>query len=740
MKVIILFLMTCCIFLFSSDQVDQSMGENSQLLMALQVDQLISENSRLFIALIVLVFATIGMGIIAYLYSRKLKKHYSTALKTQESVDSDQTNLIANMSEDIFDITKEAIAKRNYILENSKGQSLERVLSKVIHVENVLLNRTNDLIRFLRLKSEKVTITNELFNINNVLNEVAGLVAIDFKGSKVELIFDIDKEVPRYLIGDSLHLEQILTTLLSYSMSISDIGEIRLEVSIFYTFEDKTELQFQITDTSAGIDPRKMEEIFDLDYDEDSGEHTGLGLFVINEIVSLMSGSLTVQSALGRGNVFTMVLPMQLADAKNRRKYRLPEKILTTKKVFIVDTHYNSALAVKKMFAYFKHEVKVFSREQFIKNIPNLSEYDIVVIEKDLFSLQVSEYLKKIKANREFKVVALSSVLRPIVNDAVDKFVDANLMKPLNQERVFELIIDLYKLEDITHATPEEDGGDSKVVKTHREAIEETKNIQREQFSDFKGNRLLIVEDNFINQKVLTNILSKSGMDISIANNGEEAVVKITSCKKNFDIVLMDINMPVMDGYTATEQIRATGAFDDLPIVSFTALVLDSEVQKMYNAGINAFLAKPLNIGKLYTAFDMFLNDKKHIEVPEITPKRVTQDLKGLNIKEGIEHASGSEALYIEVLNEFLSAYGSSGDLFERLVSEGRYAQVRMLCLDMKGLTGMIGAEDMHLTSDKIYKLFIYNNQVLIEEHIEEYQRELNKLVQTIQFYIDSKG
>jgi len=232
--------------------------------------------------------------------------------------------------------------------------------------------------------------------------------------------------------------------------------------------------------------------------------------------------------------------------------------------------------------------------------------------------------------------------------------------------------------------------------------------------------------------------LDKSGIEVTTVDNGEQALMMVTSGKVAFDLVLMDINMPVMDGYTATESIRATGKFDDLPIVSFTALVLDSEVEKMFSAGVNAFLAKPLNIGKLYTVFDMFIGSKTRKLIDD-KPKVFERKIGGIDIEEGIKHANGSEALYMEVLAEFVEVYEGSGILFQKLIDENRYEQIKMLCLDMKGLTGSIGAYDMHLKVDEIYKLFIYGNQSFHPSFAEKYKGELEKLLGAIQTYLGGK-
>ena len=406
------------------------------------------------------------------------------------------------------------------------------------------------------------------------------------------------------------------------------------------------------------------------------------------------------------------------------------------KKVFIVDNNYNSALAIKKMFAYFRHEVTVLSKEEFVKNIPNLISFDIVVLHENLFNVRLVEYLNKIKMGKELKVIALNSLIQSNENSFVHEVIDTHLFKPLNQERIFEMIVNMYDIK-VPAYIEEEKNDEIKHVQTHRRHIIETKGVTQHSFKDFSGKNILIVEDNLINQKVLINLLHLSGIGISIANNGQEAVDLVKSSKVQFDLVLMDINMPIMDGYTATQMIRLDSKFDAMPIVAFTALVLDSEIQKMFNSGINAFLAKPLNIGKLYTALSIYLDDiaTVTVEEKEVESKEDISYL-GINIEEGIKHANNSEALYVEVLKEFTTAYGASDEIFAKLIQEHRYEQVKMLCVDMRGLTGTIGAEDMHILVNEILQQIIYKRYELLINYKERYLSEIQILNHSIKKYI----
>ena len=689
------------------------------------------------VALLILFFSSYQM--------RKIKKLHEEIDRKQKEMEDNQNDLLTNMSENIYDIAKDAIKNRSRVLDEPDERSLESVLAKVINAENALLDMTNDLIGFLRLKSKKVEITHDKFNLNNVLNEISGSVNMHFTQSDTELIFDVDHNVPRYLLGDSLHLGQILNNLIEYAMLNTNEGEIKLSISLFKTLEDEVEFEFKISDTGLGISADEIEKLYEPYYNDDTKEYIGLSLFVTKELVSLMNGKIDVESVEGKGTSFTVILPIGVVEPIDEREYMLYEKIAKPKKVLISDKNYNSALAIRNMFSYFDYEVTVLSDVEFNKDALHLTEYDIVVIDDKLFTPDIVQYLEKtvdylegIGKKNGLKVIALSSLLNKESNKLADDVADRKLTKPLNQERIFDLLIDLYQ-DDIPRHLPVVGEVKRNMVFTHQEALEEAENIRREHFADFEGSRLLLVEDNLINQKVLVNILDKSGINITIANNGLEALNLVTVDEVEFDLVLMDINMPVMDGYTATEAIRKTGRFNELPIVSFTALVLDSEVQKMYNCGMNAFLSKPLNMGKMYSAFELFLDINMTSKRPAIVIEEPVE-IDGLDIEEGIKYANGNPAIYIEVLNEFLEAYGESGEAFEKLVKENRSEQIKMLSLDMKGLTGAIGAKDMFWQVNEIHKLFIYNNQHLLHKYVDSYQIELGRLKKAIKSYMDSQN
>lgn len=687
-----------------------------------------SDTFWIWVALFALAVVGIVILFVSSYQTYKVQNLHQTLFDKQLEMEKNQTLLLTNMSENIHNIAKQALEKmQKTAVKTSKSfKNKDEVLSKV---DNGLLDATNNLIDFLRLKSKKVEIINEEFNINNVLNEVSGSICSQLSGISTELIFDIDKDIPRSIVGDSLHLGQILESILVHLLEEEAMEEIKLDISMFTTLKEKIELQFLFTNIGKGLSPEDLETLFIPYYDEETGIYVGLGLFVAKELVEMMGGEFSVHNTIGRGSTMTLTLPFKLIDSSSKRMYRLPDKILMEKKVFIVDNNYNSALAIKKMFAYFRHGVRVVSQEEFLNNMPNLGLYDIIVLHESLFDVRLVGYLNKIKMRKEFKIIALSALLVADKKSFVDDIVDVHLFKPLNQERIFEMIVNIYNINN--------EKSDTVKAKIHKTHMLESKGITRGSFKNFLGKNILIVEDNLINQKVLVSLLHLSGVDITIANNGQEAVDIVKESNIVFDIVLMDINMPIMDGYTATQMIRLDNKFDMLPIVAFTTLVLDSEIQKMFQSGINAFLSKPLNIGKLYTALAMYLKNEPVKKVLKSYKKlKKVISYQGIDITKGLKHANNSEALYLEVLKEFFEAYSKSYTVFARLIQEHRFEQVKMLCVDMRGLSGSIGAEDMYNLMNEILQQILYKKYGMLAQYKEKYIFEMEILNKSISKYI----
>ena len=683
--------------------------------------------------------ALFGLALVGILFMflssdqiKRLKAEHEKIKLKHKKLEDRQHEVLSSMGENIHTIAKETMNTTSILADKIKNTRLHKEMKKVIHNENELLDITDDLIKFLRLKSKKVVIQNEIFNFNHVLNEVAGLLHYTYKQNDTELIFSIDKKVPKYMLADSLQLGQILTNILEYLIQNSQSKEIKLEVSVLSSFNESLQLEFNIF---TDIVIENSDRLFDSYYDESARRYVGLGLFVAQELTHLMNGELVVMDAKEGKNAIMLRLPIQEKN-KEKRKYRLPNKGLVSKKILIVDTNKNAALASEKLFAYFKAKVTILSVKKFIANPPNFAAYDIVALSNGLFTYKILSALETLKASQELKVISLDNLF---TSDTIflHDTIDIRLKKPLTQEYVFDTLIELYNQQKPENEIEiRKDKSDS--VPVYKDTIKAVKNVDLESFKIFRGKHLLIVEDNIINQKVVLSVLSKSGMILHVATNGKEAVDFMRSSTMPISFIFMDINMPTMDGYRATELIRSDERFVNVPIVALTALVSDHEIAKMFDMGANAYLPKPVRIDTLYSALKMFLiqDDSTPLKKNLIEVKPLV--LEGLNINSGLTYLKGNEMFYKEVLKEFMDAYSQSDEVFERLVKEQRFSQVQMLIFDLKGLTGSIGAKEMYLLINEIYQHLVYNKPELLHSYVSRYYTTFSILRNSITRYLAS--
>jgi len=688
------------------------------------------DSPLIWLALFGLATVSMIMMFILSQQTQKIKKQHKKILKNRKEIEETESRFLNS-------IKQEAEKVRRGILQHKMVDDVlgieENSISE-IEAKSKFLDTTESLIAYLKLKSESLEIKKQSFNVNNMLNELAGSLATEFPDSGTDLIFDMDNTIPRVLIGDSVHIGQVLASILKYCLQETPQGEVKLEITLFHSYDEEYEMQFKITDSSIGISNEVLKTLFVPEYDEHNYEYKNLEFFVASKLVSLMNGDFTVQSTKDKGNIFIFTLPITQVNMVELRRYRLPDKTLTHKKVLIVEESYQSGLAAKKMLSYFRHHVKVLSTEDFFEQRPDIENYNILIMNEKLFGSDTNRHLRKIKADHVLKVVALKSIFNTSDIQATEGVIDHYLNKPFSQEQIFEMIIALYDVEK----NPEDNWSKGAMQRdkenAHKDSFIETPHITIESFKNFSGASILIVEDNIINQKVLKNILGKASMDLVVANNGEEAVDIIKSSPVDrFDMVLMDVNMPVLDGYEATKRIREESTYDRLPIVALSALVLDNEIRKMFQSGVNGYLQKPINIGMLYSAFDVHVTVKS--DTDEVIYPMVS-DFCGINIKQGIAYTNDNIALYKEVLDAFVSAYGNSYQLVESLSEKKKYEEMEKLCLDMKGLTGTIGAYKMNDLVDRMYRSLHARHYHYIPELITEYRSEFPRLSNAIRNYI----
>ncbi|RLA72968.1 MAG: hypothetical protein DRG24_01475 [Epsilonproteobacteria bacterium] len=583
-------------------------------------------------------FALALLGLILiFRSSRQSKTIVDTRLQMKHSMKNSE-NLMVNVSEKIQDPVHEIIERSKKIISGGLSEGQTNELKNLQYSDELLLDITNDLIDFLKLQSGKLEIQNAAFNINNVLDEVAGMVSSRARGSNIEFIFDIEKDVPSKVIGDPLRLSQLLTNLLSNAMKFTDKGEVRLNVMRLEDSKSHVNLRFDVIDTGIGIKEERIDDIFVPFSSANDKSQTGMGLFISRKLAQLMGGDIQVESTVNKGTTFIVTIALSMENLNEKRHYRLPSKAYTGHSILIVDDNKHAAEALQKMLQYFRHDVEIKTSAQINAKMSLLGSSEIIVVAEELLLPSIIDAIKGFKEkDPNIKLVAVGSML--FMNRAKNRnsdVIDRTVMKPFSQQRVMELVISLFtdtattdevkKTESIViNQINKADSAEVDKTKVFEKVVPEqeiiiyedipvTPNITRDNFKVFSGASILIAEDNLINQKVLTGLLGASGITMTIAGDGQEALEKLAKLKE-VDLVLMDINMPVMDGYEATRKIRENSEHNRIPVVSLTGLGLPEEIQKMYEFGMNAHLIKPLQVVRFIRFLHVILSLLKQMSI-----------------------------------------------------------------------------------------------------------------------------
>ncbi|MEA2047095.1 MAG: response regulator [Campylobacterota bacterium] len=686
-------------------------------------------NHAVWIAMFSLAFLGIFFMFLSSEQMKRMRLEHEKIKLKHDELELKQNEALSSMGENIQIIAKETMNHTHHLAQKVKETPFYEDVARVMHNENELLDVTGDLLKFLRLKSKKVVIHHEVCNFNHVLNEVAGLLNTKYKHNDIELVFDIDKDVPKNMLTDSVHLGQILINLLEYFIQKSHNKEVKIEVTTSGDDRQWHNLKFNI---NADVNIEDKERLFNSYYDEESRRYIGLGLFVAKELTYLMGGELEIKDRSYDSTMLIFTIPIEEKNSE-KRKYRLPNKDLVGKKILIVDRSHSSALATQKLFAYFKAEIDVISAKTFSEQIPDFKSYEIVALGNMLFNTKVFEALAKVKEKQALKIISLENLFTS-EETPLHPHVDIRLKKPLTQEYVFDTLVELYTIKEDTVKRSGED--EHIAMQVYTEAFKETADITLESFYSLGDAHILIVEDDIVNQNIFLEILAKSNIRVWVTSNGEEAIDFLHKTQEDIDMIFMDINMPVMDGYTAGKIIREDSRFHDLVIIFLSALASEHEVEKMRESGMNGYLPKPIQIGQLYTALKIFLHKENPLISPMVVSNNRPMVFEGLNVEDGIKNLHGNIALYKQVLQEFIDAYAKSGNIFESLVKEQRYGQIKVLCLEMKGLTGTIGAKEMHVIINEIHQHFIYKKPELLHSYVERYHVELDQLTESINLYL----
>ncbi len=506
-----------------------------------------------------------------------------------------KSEFLANMSHEIRTPMNSILGLTHLSLKNSDiPEQVRDYLMKIHKAALTLLRIINDILDLSKIEAGKLTLENIDFNIETILENISNITEIKTREKNIELLIRIAPDIPLKLIGDPLRLEQVLLNLTNNAVKFTDNGEIIISITEDKRISsDKIRLLFSVADTGIGMTAEQLGRIFQpFSQAETSTTRTfggtGLGLTICKKIVELMNGKIWVESKINKGSIFYFTAEFNIADEKSAIFDDTLISKLRGLKALIIDDNEQSRLIIKELLEqfYFSTVLAASGAEGLAEFEKPNNKFDIVFIDwkmPELDGLTTAKIIKEKQTNENKPAIVIMTAYgkEEIIEETQKLNLDGILIKPINRSAMFDTILNIRRDKLTNEKIPIK----SKEPKTDKKStqileVKKTKNI-------------LLVEDNEINTFIVLELLKNTAFSVDTAENGIIGLSKVYSQK--YDCILLDINMPLLDGYETAKKIRIEGKNINTPIIALTANALESEKQKCLECGMNDFLSKPFN-------------------------------------------------------------------------------------------------------------------------------------------------
>ena len=636
-----------------------------------------------------------------------------------EDANEFKSSFLARMSHEIR-TPLNAITGMAYLLKKTNLTLTQKMYTdRITQASSNMLSIINDILDYSKIEAGKVELEITSFSMDQAIQDVVNIISYKIEEQEIGFKLSKDPLIPNWFFGDLKRIEQILLNLLNNAAKFTNSGEVSLYIRLLAKENEKYHISFTVKDTGIGMNEEQVQKLFlpftqgDISISRRFGG-SGLGLSIVKNLIDMMGGQIQVFSTVGDGSTFIVHLSLVI-DKEKEDAYvnTLSTGQFKNVRTLILEKTGASMNLIGSYLGAFGMQCELTSSQASALSMLEAADgkfakpFDLLIVDYETPREGGFNFIESIRNNKRIvkrpKVIMLLPMMREDLFDKLGEYeIDIGIGKPIIPSILFNGILDIFRL---------------KAVSTARPTV--SNEVSTAKFS--KVHCVLIAEDNKTNQLIAESLLQQIGIESILASDGKVAIELYNLHKNKIDLILMDLHMPIMNGYEAAQEIRKLS--DRIPIVAMTADVIMGVKEKCEQSGIHHYISKPFDPDYfIKTIKDILLNNK------EIN----TQVFEILDLAVGLKNIGGDKEIYHQILNEYFNENQDTLEKISQKISEKRYADASQIVHKVKSSSGSIGANKMYALAIKLQKALDEGNEDDIQRLTMKFTYVIRKLLEEI--------